>query len=137
GTLCRLCGAVFSTDCGEVLCASCSRSYYQCDDCGTVHLEDDCPECERRYEAASKMEFTLTTYSDGTGGPAHDAIHIPWPVLERVLGTPYAGGPAQEAAITAALLVAGAPAWVKDANEGWTDEEGYGLIGPVTEIPGG
>ena len=77
------------------------------------------------------MTFVTTTYA-GPGRPGtFEAVQIPWPEVEAFLGRPF--GPdgilADEAILVAALLDAGAPGWVRDA-EGWTDEAGWGLVGP-------
>ena len=69
-----------------------------------------------------------TTYTDDDGD--HVAIQIPWPATRQILGYDHDGSAEDDETLIAALLEAGAPAWVKDAP-GWLDEHGWGLIGPL------
>jgi len=79
------------------------------------------------------MEYTMTTYSIASG-PEHLAIQVPWSEVARVLGHPAEGTAEEDSMLVAALLAAGAPAWVQEA-QGWADEYGWGLIGPVLGSP--
>lgn len=69
-----------------------------------------------------------TTYVFSTG-KEHDAVFLPWGVVETILGHPHTGEPEEDSLLIQYLLDAGAPRWVTDA-EGWTDAAGWGLIGP-------
>jgi len=79
------------------------------------------------------MEYTMTTYAPARG-PEYLAIQVPWEEVARVLGHEPEGTAEEGAALVAALLAAGAPAWVEGA-EGWTDQRGWGLIGPALGSP--
>ena len=70
--------------------------------------------------------MNTTTYADST---EHAAIHITWDDVSWILGRTHEGTPDDDAQIIAYLTADGAPSWVADA-EGWTDEFGWGLIGP-------
>lgn len=72
-----------------------------------------------------------TTYTTATG-PEHTAIQLPWPTVRAILGGDHDGSPEHDEQLVDALIKAGAPAWVETA-EGWTDEGGWGLIGPAYE----
>jgi len=85
----------------------------------------------RRRLAAREMktmDYQETTYSDGHGHD-HKAIHILWGHVEAHLGHPHSGHPEDDDALVDQLILDGAPEWVREA-EGWTDERGWGLIGP-------
>lgn len=70
-----------------------------------------------------------TTYTD-RDGTAYLAIQIPWGEIEALIGRPHNGHPKDDRALLRALRKQGSPKWINDA-EGWTDEYGWGLIGPV------
>lgn len=76
----------------------------------------------------------MMVYSSSRGRFA--AIHLPWQEVEAILGRPHEGRPEDDGRLVEALLVAGAPEWVRDA-EGWADESGWGLIGPALPEAGG
>ena len=75
------------------------------------------------------MKFFTTTYMDLDGD--HEAVQIAWDDL----GDRDSSDPAENSVIVRELLASGAPAWVIDA-EGWTDEYGWGLIGPLSASAG-
>lgn len=74
------------------------------------------------------LAWTTTTYADHQGR-IYEAIQVPWPQIDRLLGRPHRGCSDDDAILVAALLAAGAPAWVATAA-GWVDAGGWGLIGP-------
>jgi hypothetical protein len=74
------------------------------------------------------MEKYMTTYSSGSG-PDHEAIQLPWDVVEEILGGPHMGDADDDGALAQWILDNGGPEWAWTA-EGWTDEYGWGLIGP-------
>lgn len=76
--------------------------------------------------------FKLTTYCNSTTGKDYEALQISWEDSAAVLGH-VVDGVEDEAALIAYLAENGAPHWITTAAEGWTDELGWGLIGP--EIP--
>lgn len=78
---------------------------------------------------AAQVRDWMTTYTDRNGAE-HVAIQVPWEDANRIVGHETDGSVEDSEAIDAALLAAGAPDWVRTA-EGWTDEEGWGLIGPA------
>lgn len=72
-----------------------------------------------------------TTYSDGP--TEYEAILVPWDDVGILLGHSHEGSAEDDEDLIYALLERGAPEWVRDAV-GWTDEHGWGLIGPrITE----
>src|SRR5690606_7011914 len=73
----------------------------------------------------------LTTYSEQ--GQEYEAIQLPWTVVESILGAPHTGAAEEDAKLIDALRASGAPDWVQPGVEGWVDEHGWGLIGPVIE----
>lgn len=74
--------------------------------------------------------MTHQTYNDGHGR-LYNAVHLTWTEVEEILGEPHTGDPEQDDALVRHLLLhESAPEWVEDADEGWVDEEGWGLIGP-------
>jgi hypothetical protein len=78
------------------------------------------------------IKYIMVTYSDNAR--EYLAVQIPWAEAERTLGHPHDGTAEDDAALVGALLDAGAPAWVGSA-EGWTDQRGWGLIGPALGSP--
>lgn len=73
-----------------------------------------------------------TTYNTRTC-KAHKAVQLPWDLVEEILGHPHEGTPEDDHALVRYLVAQpDCPAWVEDA-EGWTDEIGWGLIGPEIE----
>jgi len=77
------------------------------------------------------MRYQVTEYS-AADGRRYEAVQVEWAEVTRVLGDEHMGTPEEDDALVAALVSSGAPAWVQDAS-GWTDEVGWGLIGPVTD----
>jgi len=71
------------------------------------------------------MKFDLTTYDNGV--QSCPAVFVCWAEVERVLDEAPAGTPEQDQKLIAALVDAGAPEWVQDADIGWVDEEGWGI----------
>lgn len=68
------------------------------------------------------VEHELVTLPDG-----RPALMVRWPVVAATLGHEHRGLPADDAALVDALIKAGAPEWIRDA-EGVTDEDGWYLI---------
>lgn len=60
----------------------------------------------------------------------HDAIMLSWLQVWDILGESFQGESHQSERLINWLLAQGAPAWVRDA-EGFVDEYGWGLIGPL------
>lgn len=81
-----------------------------------------------RWHMALPVDEYRSVYNDGRGIP-HEAIQIPWDVVKGLLGGEHRGTPDDDAFLVDYLLQSGAPEWVRDAT-GWTDEHGWGLIGP-------
>ncbi len=73
------------------------------------------------------LDEVRTAYSNGV--TEHEAIQLPWDVVRGILGHDHTGDPDEDRQLVEALIAAGAPEWVRDA-EGWVDEHGWGLIGP-------
>lgn len=69
----------------------------------------------------------LTRYT-GSAGADYEAVQVPWDIVAVI--TDVSDTPEGGAAIRESLMGAGAPGWVRDAEDGWTDEHGWGLIGP-------
>lgn len=69
-----------------------------------------------------------TTYSDGP--TEYEAVQVPWGDVMALLGHPHEGSAEDDESLICALMERGAPKWVRDAV-GWTDEHGWGLIGPA------
>lgn len=63
-------------------------------------------------------------------GDDHHAVGVTWKDLEAYLGHPPKGSPQEDAQVAKALVRAGAPGWVRDA-EGALDEDGWYLLGPT------
>jgi len=76
----------------------------------------------------ARMGDIMTTYSriDGT---EHHAVQLTWEQVTEILGHAHTGSAEDDARLIEALRSIGAPEWIEDA-EGWTDEHGWGLIGP-------
>lgn len=73
-----------------------------------------------------------TTYSSNE--KLYKAIQVPWDLVERIIGRPHDVSEADDEALMSALLRSGdAPEWVRDSVCGWTDEHGWGIIGPAKE----
>jgi hypothetical protein len=72
------------------------------------------------------MQYQLVEYTDARG-ERFEAVQVPWSEVERTGG--YDPTPDGDRGLVALLLIAGAPSWVQTAR-GWTDEAGWGLIGP-------
>lgn len=77
------------------------------------------------------LDEMRTTYSNGV--TEHEAIQISWGTVRAILGHDHTGDPDEDRQLVEALIAAGAPEWVRDA-QGWTDEHGWGLIGPASSI---
>lgn len=77
------------------------------------------------------LEEVKTVYSNGV--TEHEAIQIPWDTVRAILGHDHTGDPDEDRRLVDALLAAGAPEWIRDA-EGWVDEHGWGLIGPASSL---
>lgn len=81
----------------------------------------------KEVQAWIDLEEVKTVYSNGV--TEHEAIQIPWDTVRAILGHDHTGAPDEDRRLVEALIAAGAPEWVRDA-EGWVDEHGWGLIGP-------
>ena len=77
------------------------------------------------------LDEVRTAYSNGV--TEHEAIQIPWDTVRAILGHDHTGDPDEDRRLVDALLAAGAPEWVRDA-QGWIDEYGWGLIGPASSL---
>jgi len=73
------------------------------------------------------LDEVRTAYSNGV--TEYEAIQIPWDTVRAILGHDHTGDSDEDRRLVDALLAAGAPEWVRDAD-GWVDEGGWGLIGP-------
>lgn len=87
---------------------------------------------DREDALAMGIEQYITTSSDGLGR-AREAIQLPWATVNAILGHKSRGSHEEDETLVAALLEAGAPAWVEDPHDGWVDEHGWGLMGPKAE----
>ena len=80
------------------------------------------------YVELPDLSWHETTYDDGCGNE-YPAVAVYWDDLNdwcsRVLGHQHEGN--EDALVTAALAASGAPAWVADAEWGWTDEHEWGV----------
>src|SRR5690606_5045883 len=72
----------------------------------------------------------ITTYSDGRG-QEHEAIQLPWHVVEDILSHEHTGAAEEDRRLIQALQSAGAPDWVTPDVEGWVDEHGWGIYAPT------
>jgi len=73
------------------------------------------------------MEDYQTSYWD-KDGHEHEAIQVPWKMVEMLLEHPHEGTPEDDQTLMDHFGDR-LPGWAKDA-EGWIDEYGWGLIGP-------
>lgn len=89
-------------------------------------------EAEAYRPTRSDVVWEETGYRDAATGTDHVALMVDWHIANAFLGHQHDGSGDDDRVLVEALLAAGAPAWVADA-EGWTDEHGWGLIGPVIE----
>lgn len=87
---------------------------------------------DREDALAVGVDKYKTTCSDGLGR-AREAIQLPWATVNAILGHKSRGSHEEDETLVAALLEAGAPAWVEDPHDGWVDEHGWGLMGPKAE----
>jgi len=74
------------------------------------------------------IEFILTDFSTKSGD-VRPALIVSWLEVERILGHEHEGTSDDDAFLLSALRDAGAPEWIEGA-EGFTDTEGWGLMGP-------
>jgi hypothetical protein len=80
-----------------------------------------------------KIAFGITEFI-GRDGRKHEAVGIGWEDVQLFLDHPYGFDESDDDTLTAALLRAGAPSWVKDADV-WVDHRGWGLVGPEKATP--
>jgi len=85
----------------------------------------------KEVQARIDLDEVRTVYSNGV--TEHEAIQIPWDTVRAILGHDHTGDPDEDRRLVDALLAAGAPEWVRDA-QGWVDEHGWGLIGPASSL---
>ena len=78
----------------------------------------------KEVQAWIDLDEVRTAYSNGA--TEHEAIQIPWDTVQAILGHDHTGDPDEDRRLVDALLAAGAPEWVRDA-EGWVDEHGWGI----------
>ena len=81
-----------------------------------------------RWHMVLPVNEYRVVYSDHQGVP-HEALQLPWGIVTDILGREHRGTAEDDALLADYLLQSGAPEWVRDAT-GWTDEHGWGLIGP-------
>lgn len=81
----------------------------------------------KEVQAWIDLDEVRTAYSNGA--TEHEAIQIPWDTVQAILGHDHTGDPDEDRRLVDALLAAGAPEWVRDA-EGWVDEHGWGIYHP-------
>src|SRR5690606_25445511 len=81
-----------------------------------------------RWHMAIPVDEYRSVYTD-VFGVQLEAIQLPWSVVRSILGREHRGTAEDDALLVDYLLQSGAPEWVRTA-EGWTDEHGWGLIGP-------
>jgi hypothetical protein len=74
------------------------------------------------------VPWESTVYTDH--GQSYEAVFLRWDAVQSLLGHAHRGEPTDDATLIALLTASGAPFWVT-AAEGWTDSEGWGLIGPA------
>jgi hypothetical protein len=72
----------------------------------------------------------MTTYTQS--GMDYQAIQLSWDQVTNILGRAHNGSSTDDQTLVQYLLGNDAPDWVATA-EGWTDEDGWGLIGPTQE----
>ena len=76
---------------------------------------------------ADTIGYIETEYCDGRND--YTAIQISWRTVTSWLSRDHDGSPEDDRTLADALLAAGAPDWVANA-EGWNEPCGWGLIGP-------
>jgi hypothetical protein len=76
--------------------------------------------------------MTIAEIYSSREGLAYAAVYLPWHRVREILGRDHDGSPEDDRALVRHLAGEDdAPAWLEDADrQGWTDEEGWGLIGP-------
>lgn len=76
--------------------------------------------------------YEETTYL--RNGVTHEAVYIRWEDVDEILeleeGEEMQGTAEEDMKLVQYLADHGVPEWI-DTAEGWTDEKGWGLIGPV------
>ncbi len=140
--------AAMDTDCGEIYLDNLARMQTQDDDIAVAVRADQ--QVPHLYLMPGSHEWTeqvppvlapgtpanpirwervaVTAHAETT--TERHGVRVAWTEVARVLGHDHQGMPLDDEALVRALLVAGAPAWVRGAK-GWTDERGWGLVGPV------
>jgi hypothetical protein len=73
--------------------------------------------------------FRLTTYTP-RHGPEREAVAVYWWDMPKILGHAHGGTQEDDEALVGWLVAHGAPAWVRDAEEGAIDEYSWFLLGP-------
>jgi len=74
---------------------------------------------------SAPVAYRVAAHSDD-----RDAIEVEWPEVARALGREHRGSARDDEDLVAALLAAGAPAWVGRAT-GYVTPGAWGVIGPV------
>ena len=80
----------------------------------------------------AKMSSIMTTYTNEQGKEYH-AIQLTWQQVTEILGHAHTGSAEDDRRLIEALRSIGAPEWIEGAG-GWTDEHGWGLIGPQLSV---
>ena len=80
----------------------------------------------------ARMGNIATTYTDKRGAE-YQALQLTWAQVAEILGRDHNGSAEDDRRLVEALREMGAPAWI-DGAEGWTDEHGWGLIGPQLSV---
>ena len=101
---------------------------------GGVVVADELGIYPNRMGTAARLALTpdidvrryRTTYSDGRG-QEHEAIQLPWHVVEDLLSREHTGAAEEDRRLIQVLREAGAPEWVTPEAEGWIDEHGWGI----------
>jgi hypothetical protein len=78
----------------------------------------------------------MINFLTGTGNFGHryyprETVTVTWDEVTAFLGREHNGGAEDNEALVAALLAAGAPAWVAESRDGMDEEEGWTIFGPA------
>lgn len=70
-----------------------------------------------------------TTYTDSQG-KEYEAVHVTWGMVEKILGRRPEGTDDDKQLITFLKSQKDTFPWISDDCEVWTDDLGWGIIGP-------